>query len=68
MTLGISGFKTKKQLKAAIGTEPNFIETGIHGPQYVGDDGIYTVVGPDPLKRKWFAQITIVNGLIQKVI
>ena len=64
--LGISGFKTKKELKQAIGTMPNFIETSFFGPEYKGD-GSYAVVGPDPMTRKWFAELTIVNGLIHKV-
>jgi hypothetical protein len=25
------------------------------------------VVGPSPLARKWFAEVTMVNGLIAKV-
>ena len=69
--MGISGFKTKKELKAAIGTKPDFIETSYHGmvtgeKEYKGD-GNYCVVGPDPRKRSWFAELTIVNGLIHKV-
>tara|TARA_Y100000310_G_C20325603_1_gene642829 strand:+ start:314 stop:517 length:204 start_codon:yes stop_codon:yes gene_type:complete len=66
MTLGISGFKTKKDLKNAIGTMPNFIETSFFGKEYKGD-GTYPVVGPNPMVRKWFAEITIVDGLIRKV-
>lgn len=65
--MGISGFKTKKELKAARGTRPNFIETSIFGNEYKGD-GIYAVVGPDIYSRKWFAQLIIVNGLIHKVL
>ena len=65
--LGISGFKTKKALKEAIGQTPKFIETSIFGDQYEGDDGIYTVVGPHPTVRTWFAELTIVNGRIHKV-
>jgi hypothetical protein len=64
--LGISGFKTKKELKQAIGTKPDFIETSFFGPEYIGD-GRYAVVGPDPMTRKWFAELIIVNGLIHKV-
>ena len=64
--MGISGFNTKKELKAAVGTQPDFIETSFFGKEYKGD-GSYAVVGPDPLVRKWFAEVTIVNGLISKV-
>jgi hypothetical protein len=64
--LGIEGFDTKKQLKEAVGTVPHFIETSFFGNQYEGD-GIYTVVGPNPNVRNWFAELTIVDGLIEKV-
>ena len=64
--LGIDGFKTKKELKAAVGTVPHFIETSFFGEEYKGD-GTYTVVGPNPAMRNWFAELTIVGGRIQKV-
>ena len=65
--MGISGFKTKKELKSAVGTRPNFIETSFFGKEYKGD-GTYPVVGPDIYSRKWFAQLITVNGLIHKVL
>ena len=64
--LGIQGFRTKKELKAATGTVPHFIETSFFGDEYKGD-GIYAVVGPHPTVRNWFAELTIVDGRIQKV-
>jgi hypothetical protein len=64
--LGIHGFNTKKELKNAVGTAPDFIETSFFGPEYTGD-GSYCVVGPDPQTRKWFAELTITNGLITSV-
>ena len=65
--MGISGFNTKKELKAAVGTKPDFIETSIFGNEYKGD-GSYAVVGPDPYRaRNWYANITVVDGLISKV-
>jgi hypothetical protein len=65
--MGIEGFETKKELKAAVGTKPQFIETSWFGKEYKGD-GKYAVVGPDPYnKRNWFAELTIVEGLIHKV-
>jgi hypothetical protein len=64
--LGIEGFTTKKQLKDAIGTRPHFIETSLLGDEYKGD-GTYSVVGPRPTVRNWVAELTIVDGLIQKV-
>ena len=79
--MGIRGFKTKKELKAAaaqyipankdggsraIGVRPSFIETSIFGNEYRGD-GEYTIVGPDPYDRRWYATITVKDGLISKV-
>jgi hypothetical protein len=64
--LGIEGFDTKKQLKEAVGTVPHFIETSFFGAEYTGD-GRYAVVGPHPTVRNWFAELTIVDGLIAGV-
>lgn len=64
--MGIGGFKTKKELKAAIGSTPDFIETSLFGREFKGD-GSYTVVGPDPYVRKWYATVTVIDGLISKV-
>ena len=64
--MGISGFKTKKELKQAVGTRPDFIETSFFGKEFKGDD-VYVVVGPDPYVRKWYATVTVVDGLIHKV-
>ena len=64
--MGIAGFKHKKDLKAAVGKEPSFIETSLFGTEFHGD-GEYTVVGPSPEKRVWYATITVTDGLIAKV-
>ena len=64
--LGINGFNTKKELKNAIGTIPDFIETSYCGTEYNGD-GDYSIVAPTPYNRKWFAVVTVKNGLISKV-
>ena len=64
--MGIDGFKTKKALKAAVGQRYHFIETSVFGPEYKGD-GEYTVVGPDPYDRRWYATVTVQDGLIAKV-
>lgn len=68
MTMGIYGYKTKKDLKQkGIGKTPDFIETSMFGNEYKGD-GKYVVVGPDPYRdRKWFAEVEVSQGLISKV-
>ena len=61
-----AAYPTKKALKASIGQELKYIETSFFGPEYTAN-GSFTVVGPSPLARKWFAEVTMVNGLIAKV-
>lgn len=59
-------YKTKKSLKASIGQPLRYVETSMFGPEYRAD-GKITVVGPAPYVRKWYAQITMRDGLIAKV-
>ena len=62
-------YPTKKLFKErAIGTVASviFMETSMFGPEYKGD-GKYCVVGPSPTQRKWYAEVTVTNGLISKV-
>lgn len=59
-------FITKKELKGAVGERPDFEETSMFGPEFHGD-GKYTVVGPNPLLRRWFATVTVEDGLIARV-
>jgi len=65
--LGISGSPTKKDLKTKLGTAPRFIETSVFGLEYQGKDGNYTVVGPSPYVRKWYATVTVQDGKIVRV-
>lgn len=64
--MSITGFKAKKDLKAAIGKEPHFVEMSMFGYEYKGD-GEYTIVGPSPYDRKWYATVTVRDGKIVKV-
>jgi len=60
-------YKTKKDLKKNIGKPLRYVETSLFGEEYKAN-GKFTVVGPDPFRsRKWFAQITMKDGLIDKV-
>jgi len=61
-----ANYKTKKDLKAAIGQELRYEETSMFGAEY-RPNGTFCVVGPSPNVRKWFASVTMVNGLIAKV-
>lgn len=65
--LGVAGYKTKKELKAAVGKPLRYVETSMFGAEYK-DNGKFPVVGPDAfIKRSWFAEVTMENGLIKKV-
>ncbi len=63
--LGAS-YKTKKDLKAAVGKPLRFVETSLFGKEY-RETGQFAVVGPSPYQRKWFASVTMTDGLISKV-
>jgi len=59
-------YKTKKDLKAAVGLPLRYEETSFFGPEYK-ENGSFAVVGPSPTQRKWFAQVEMQSGLIAKV-
>jgi hypothetical protein len=59
-------YKTKKELKGSIGRPLQYVETSAFGNEYKSD-GTFCVVGPSPTQRKWFASVTMENGLIKKV-
>ncbi len=61
-----ASYKTKKLLKENIGKPLLYVETSMFGPEYT-DNGKFAVVGPSPYQRKWYAQVTMVDGLISKV-
>jgi hypothetical protein len=62
-----ASYETKKDLKAAIGQSLRYVETLMFGQEYKAD-GTFCVVGPCAYtNRKWYAAVTMVNGLISKV-
>ena len=61
-----ASYKTKKELKAAVGQPLIYVETSAFGPEWKAN-GTFSVVGPSPYKRVWFASVTMVGGLIAKV-
>ena len=66
MTLAASGYKTKKELKAAVGKPLGYSETSMFGPEYKAT-GSFAVVGPSAYERKWFATVHMKDGKIAKV-
>ena len=61
-----ANYKTKKDLKVAIGQRLKYIETSMFGAEYK-ENGSFCVVGPSPTVRKWYAEVTMKDGLIFKV-
>jgi hypothetical protein len=61
-----ASYKTKKALKESIGQPLRYVETSAFGAEYKAN-GKFCVVGPSPYERKWFAEVTMHEGLIAKV-
>lgn len=59
-------YPTKKALKSSTGQPLRYTETSMFGPEYT-PDGTFPVVGPTPYQRKWYAQVTMTDGLITRV-
>jgi hypothetical protein len=62
-----ASYPTKKVLKENIGKPLRYVETSAFSQEYK-ENGTFCVVGPDAYNnRKWYAQVTMENGLIKKV-
>lgn len=61
-----ASYQSKKALKEAIGQPLRYVETSMFGAEYKAT-GKFCVVGPSPMERKWYAEVTMENGLIKKV-
>lgn len=60
-------YASKKELKLAVGQSLRYIETSMFGPEYKST-GTFCVVGPCPYtNRKWYATVTMRDGLIASV-
>ena len=62
-------YKSKAELKAAIGQPLRYRETSIHGPEY-RPDGTFCVARRPHLQgggREFFAEVTMKDGRILKV-
>jgi len=66
----VHGYPSKAALRAAIGKPLNYQETSLFGSEYK-PDGTFVVAGRPSLsrgvKREFFAEVTMANGLIAKV-
>ena len=61
-----ASYKFKKDLKNSVGEPLRYVETSMFGPEYKAN-GTFAVVGPSPYERKWYAQVTMKEGVIHKV-
>jgi len=69
MTLVVK-YPSKKELKQRIGEPLRYIETSLFGPEY-RPDGVLTVANRPHITgigREFFANVTMKDGLIQKVV
>lgn len=71
MTILVTGYASKKELKAAIGKPLKYMETSLFGPEYKSN-GEFAVahrpyLGIYPKGREFFARVTMKDDLIHKV-
>jgi len=67
MTMGVYGYKFKKDLKNAVGKPLQYVETSIFGNEFK-PNGKNTVVGPCAYTdRRWSATVECKDGIIVKV-
>lgn len=59
-------YKTKKALKESVGKPLRYQETSMFGSEFK-ENGSFPVVGPAPYERRWYATVTMKDGLIAKV-
>lgn len=62
----VANYKTKKLLKSQVGQSLRYTETSMFGAEY-RDNGKFCVVGPSAYERKWYAEVWMKNGKIEKV-
>ena len=66
----LTGYKSKKELKASIGQPLSYEETSMFGDEYLANGTFVAAHRPlvSPLKgREFMASITMKDGLIEKV-
>jgi hypothetical protein len=70
MTMLLTGYKSKKDLKASVGKRLVYQETSMFGPEYVST-GSFVVAHRPAITglpgREFFAKVTMKDDLIEKV-
>ncbi len=69
MTILVTPYKSKKELKASIGQKLIYQETSLFGPEFKSNGTFVVARRPHLLGggREFFAQVTMRDGLIEKV-
>lgn len=70
MTLLVTGYTSKKELKGAVGEVLKYQETSMFGPEYGPNSEFAVAHRPSITKvggREFFATVTMKDGLIHKV-
>ena len=70
MTMLVTGYKSKKELKENIGKPLKYRETSLFGPEYMDNGMLYVAHRPaitGLAGREFFAQVEMRDGLIYKV-
>lgn len=71
MTLLVTSYDSKKELKAAIGYPLRYLETSIHGEEYRANGKLVVAhrpyLGHNRNGREFFAEVTMKDGKIFKV-
>ena len=70
MTMLVTGYVSKKELKASLGARLAYKETSMFGPEYK-DNGTFMVAHRPAVTglpgREFFASVTMAEGVIAKV-
>ena len=70
MTMLVTGYKSKKELKASVGERLHYRETSIFGAEYLST-GSFVVAHRPAITglpgREFFAKVTMKDDLIEKV-
>lgn len=70
MTMLVTGYTSKKELKASIGKPLVYQETSLFGPEYKPNGSLYVAHRPRITGlggREFFAKVTMQDGLIKSV-
>ena len=71
MTLLVTGYTSKKKLKAAVGQPLKYVETSLFGPEYKADGSFLVAhlpaLGHNRKGREFFARVIMKDGKISKV-